>query len=243
LAYNLIYFNTAVIKGAGVMSEYCSPVLMNNTIANNRCTYISVNSYGAGITAYGNASFSGVNNIIYWNSADSSADYAGSLTLTYSCSTPLLAGAGNIDSNPMFVDTSTADFNLQAVSPCIDGGDPRSALDPDGTNADMGALYFDQSVGIPDLPDNVPSAYQLISAYPNPFNPATTFNYELKVASTVLLKIYDIQGREIGTLIDGYREAGNHQVVFDGSGLTSGVYFYRFEAGDFMATRKMVLLK
>ena len=91
---------------------------------------------------------SGVNNIVYHNVSPNNANYTGTVNFTYSCSTPLLNGAGNIDSDPMFVDLVNCDFHLQPGSPCIDTGDPNSPLDPDSTRADMGALFFNHAGGL-----------------------------------------------------------------------------------------------
>jgi hypothetical protein len=79
--------------------------------------------------------------------------------------------------------------------------------------------------------------------YPNPFNPTTTIRYDLPVDARVSLKIYDILGREIMTLVDGFVAAGYHHVELDASKLASGVYFYRLTAGSFTAVRKMLLLQ
>jgi len=78
---------------------------------------------------------------------------------------------------------------------------------------------------------------------PNPFNPSTVISYKLPTANYVSLKVFDIQGREIATLVDGYRSAGSHEVTFDGSGLASGVYIYRLEADNQHWIGKMVLMK
>ena len=78
---------------------------------------------------------------------------------------------------------------------------------------------------------------------PNPFNPTTAISFELRAASFVKLAVYDISGRTVTTLVDGWQEAGTHEVTFDGSGLPSGIYIYRLEAGDHAAGGKMVLMK
>jgi hypothetical protein len=88
----------------------------------------------------------------------------------------------------------------------------------------------------------IPSGLTLTTA-PNPFNSATVLSYELQAPSYVSLKVYDTAGRLVATLADGWRGAGEHQVTFDGSGLASGVYIYRLEAGEYMAGGKLVLLK
>ncbi|RJP73056.1 MAG: T9SS C-terminal target domain-containing protein, partial [Candidatus Zixiibacteriota bacterium] len=89
----------------------------------------------------------------------------------------------------------------------------------------------------------VPEAYNLKQNYPNPFNPETAIGYRLPASGRVHLRVYDTAGREVATLVNGWQEAGVYQVTFDGSGLASGVYLVRMEAGDFTATQKMVLLK
>jgi hypothetical protein len=83
----------------------------------------------------------------------------------------------------------------------------------------------------------------LVAASPNPFNPATVASFELRVPSHVSLKVYDTAGRLVVTLVDGWREAGSHQVTFDGSNLASGMYFARLEADGFSALQKLVLMK
>ncbi|RJP75111.1 MAG: T9SS C-terminal target domain-containing protein [Candidatus Zixiibacteriota bacterium] len=82
-----------------------------------------------------------------------------------------------------------------------------------------------------------------LSASPNPFNPTTVASYELRAASYVSLKVYDTAGCEVATLVNGWREAGVHEVAFDGSGLASGVYLVMIQAGDYTQTQKLILLK
>jgi hypothetical protein len=89
----------------------------------------------------------------------------------------------------------------------------------------------------------LPSAFSLSEAHPNPFNPSTVASFELRVASQVSLKAYDTAGRLVATLVDGWREAGHHQVTFDGSRLASGLYFVKMQAGEFSAVKKMMLVK
>ncbi len=81
------------------------------------------------------------------------------------------------------------------------------------------------------------------SNYPNPFNPTTTISYQIPSAEKVTLKIFDVLGKEIITLVDGYKEAGSYHAVFDASQLPSGVYIYRLEAGSFVESKKMILAK
>lgn len=99
-------------------------------------------------------------------------------------------------------------------------------------------------VGIKEnLIHQIPNDYSLKQNYPNPFNATTKITYSLPRASKVSLKIYDIIGNEIITLVDGTKEAGVYDVVFNEANLTSGVYLYKLTAGDFISTKKMILLK
>jgi photosystem II stability/assembly factor-like uncharacterized protein len=92
-------------------------------------------------------------------------------------------------------------------------------------------------------PINTPQKFQLSQNFPNPFNPITTIQYVLTERAKVTLKIYDVLGNEIRTLVDETQSAGTHLQQWDGSGLPSGVYFYRLEGGPFVQTRKLLLLK
>ncbi|MBK8127570.1 MAG: T9SS type A sorting domain-containing protein [bacterium] len=89
----------------------------------------------------------------------------------------------------------------------------------------------------------LPTEYALEQNYPNPFNAQTTIRFALPAASTVRLAIYDLAGREAAQLVNGTLNAGTHSVSFDAAGLASGVYFYRIETENFVATHEMVLLK
>ena len=90
---------------------------------------------------------------------------------------------------------------------------------------------------------NTPYEYSLMQNYPNPFNPATTINYTLAAAGKVELKVYDILGREVMTLVNDVQDAGSHSVFFNGVNLSSGIYFYRINSGSFRDVKKMVLVK
>jgi hypothetical protein len=89
----------------------------------------------------------------------------------------------------------------------------------------------------------IPGSYELSQNYPNPLNPSTTIPFALPKAGNVKLEIFNIIGVHVATLVDGYRRAGNHSILFDASKLPSGCYFYRITAGNFMAVRKLSLVK
>ena len=89
----------------------------------------------------------------------------------------------------------------------------------------------------------LPQEFLLSHNYPNPFNPSTTIKFELPKSSRVRLSVYDILGREVSMLVNERKDAGVHEVKFDGSDLASGVYFYRLQAGDYVGTKKLLLMK
>ena len=89
----------------------------------------------------------------------------------------------------------------------------------------------------------LPESFELKQNYPNPFNPVTTINYSIPSNGNVELKIYDILGREVATLVNETKAPGNYEVNFNAANLASGVYFYQLRAGDFIQTKKMILLK
>ncbi|MBT8387992.1 MAG: T9SS type A sorting domain-containing protein [Ignavibacteria bacterium] len=91
--------------------------------------------------------------------------------------------------------------------------------------------------------NNVISSYSLSSNYPNPFNPTTTINYEIPQRSFITLKIYDVLGNEVATLVDEEKQTGSYNVELNATGLPSGIYIYKFQAGNFVETKKMVLIK
>jgi hypothetical protein len=91
--------------------------------------------------------------------------------------------------------------------------------------------------------EEVPRQSGLAQNYPNPFNPSTTIKFELLKTAGVKLSVFDILGREVSVLVNERKDAGVHEVKFDGSNLASGVYFYRLQAGDFVQTKRLLLLK
>jgi len=88
-----------------------------------------------------------------------------------------------------------------------------------------------------------PSTFTLEQNYPNPFNPSTTIKFQVPNSSFVNLKVYDILGNEVATLVNEEKPSGTYEVSFDAKGLSSGIYFYKLQAGSFVETRKMILMK
>jgi hypothetical protein len=168
------------------------------------------------------------------------------------------AGTGNIDMDPLFRDAANNDFHLMSTvcgnsfnSPCIDSGDPAyedSLLDCDWglgeERSDMGAYGGTHLiVGITEENITLPTEYYLFQNYPNPFNPSTKIKYSIPQSSQVVIKIFDVLGNEIVILVNEEKSVGNYTVEFNAASLPSGVYFYQLKAGDYIETKKMVLLK
>jgi len=99
------------------------------------------------------------------------------------------------------------------------------------------------SVGVEEADNALPSTFALDQNCPNPFNPTTRIKYQIPNSNDVTLKVLDILGREVRTLVNEVKTAGEHSLTFDATGLTSGVYFYRLRAGSFFQTRKMTVLR
>ncbi len=96
---------------------------------------------------------------------------------------------------------------------------------------------------VEQISTNVPRTFLLEQNYPNPFNPSTTIRYQLPVASEVKLEVYDVLGKKVATLVNERQAAGYYQYVWNANGLSSGVYLYRLQAGRFIETKKMMLVK
>jgi hypothetical protein len=99
------------------------------------------------------------------------------------------------------------------------------------------------NVGIDPISTEIPDVYNLYQNYPNPFNPVTNIKFEIPKTSLVKITVYDILGKEIQSILNENKEPGIYEVKFDGSKLSSGTYFYRIEAGNYTAFKKMILLK
>ena len=98
-------------------------------------------------------------------------------------------------------------------------------------------------VGVENEGAGLPIEYSLSQNYPNPFNPETTIRYALPEASRVSIVVYNLQGEEVARLIDNVQSAGNYSTIWNTSNVTSGVYIYRLQAGSFVQTKKMILMK
>jgi hypothetical protein len=90
---------------------------------------------------------------------------------------------------------------------------------------------------------DVTGKFNLEQNYPNPFNPSTVIRYEVPARLHVTISVFNTLGQQVATLVDGFEEAGHHEFRFDASGLASGVYFYRLRAGEYLATKRLLLIQ
>ncbi|MCK6620086.1 MAG: FG-GAP repeat protein [Calditrichaceae bacterium] len=166
----------------------------------------------------------------------------------------LYLGGANMDNiaDAVFTGLSTLDYfgvSVSAAGDVNNDGFSDLIIGAEGSSAvgyEMGRAYLyagSISVGIEDKENKIPAGYQLFQNYPNPFNPTTTIRFSLPRREHVTLKIFDLLGRKVATPVEGNLEPGEYSVVFDGSGLSSGVYFYRLEAGSFAAQKKLILVR
>ncbi|MBL7190202.1 right-handed parallel beta-helix repeat-containing protein [bacterium] len=266
--------NTAVYNGGGIYcSSSSNPAITNCTISGNTAAGYGSSVGGGGICYYSNSSPEILNTIVSGNLGNYGV-YLSSYsnpTITFSdfynnqngnfnnppqwigqITTTNANGDScdqfyNIFFNPLFYSTTgDSAYYLTAGSPCIDAGDPASPPDPDGSIADIGAFPYDSSWVSVDEPKIclMPSKTSLHYPYPNPFNPSSTISYQLSADSYVELIVYDIQGREVQSLVTGHLSLGYHEVLFDGRDLSSGMYFVRLTVDSRQSTvKKMVLMK
>jgi parallel beta-helix repeat protein len=261
LENNVIADNQAQGNDGGGIYMYSShSTLINNTIVNNQAGDLG----GAIYAELSDPTI--VNSILYFNQDSAGteiflADFA-SVAVYYSDVEGSWPGEGNVDVDPLFRDMLAGDYHLQATmcgdqddSPLIDAGSPEysdSLVACEwglGTDlSDMGAYGGAAPANPTGIDDDSivssPSEFFTVSSYPNPFNARTTISYQLPEASHVSLDIYDNLGRKIKNLVDNrFYSAGEHQVTWNASENSSGIYFYRLEVDGRSETHKMLLIK
>jgi Secretion system C-terminal sorting domain len=186
----------------------------------------------------------------------------GSVSLSSDGNTAIIGGSGdNGTAGAAWIFTRSAGTWTQDGAKLIGSGASGSAeqgasvcLSGDGNTAIVGGssdsllrgavwIFTRNATGVRELTGNIPQRFRLDQNYPNPFNPTTTINYQLPTNSHVTLKVYDVLGREVATLVNESKNGGSYSVTFDGSKLASGVYFYRLEAGKVNDVKKLMLIK
>jgi hypothetical protein len=141
------------------------------------------------------------------------------------------------------------DYHLINTSPAIDAGtgdgapniDKDGVARPQGNGFDNGCYEFTNTSEVNE--ENNPQSFQLFQNYPNPFNPTTKINWQSSIEGRQTLKVYNVLGNLVATLVDEYGTAGSYEVEFDATDLSSGVYIYQLILGNYLQLKKMVLLK
>jgi hypothetical protein len=132
-------------------------------------------------------------------------------------------------------------FNSEVNKIIADNSNPRKIY----FNSKFGLIRFTDTLvtSINELNPTIQNEYGLLHNYPNPFNPSTIINYSVKDAGLVKIKVYDILGSEVATLVNENKSAGNFAIEFNASNLPSGIYFYKISTDKFTEVKKMILLR
>lgn len=273
IAYNIVSQGVAgpTYGGGGLWfnGAVAGNKIENNTIVGNSSTgggSSGAQGRGGGMIAVFGATITTRNNVVWGNTQTTGGQVAAvsaTALVTYSDIEGGFAGQGNMNLLPQFADTS---FYLSSGSPCIDAGDTSAAFNdpPDpgnpalarwpargGLRNDVGAyggplsrIIASVLTGVEEQRgENNPKEFMLLQNYPNPFNPTTSISYQLPTSGSVSLKVYDVLGREVATLVDGMKQRGTNTVTWDARGKASGIYIYKLTAGEYSALKKMILMK
>jgi len=168
-------------------------------------------------------------------------------------------GAGNYDLYVVKTDSNgnsgCNEGNTTAVvtTPGITGSTPAISISSGGTSTNPATVVSSgcivntlcTTVGVNEDEGSlsIPKEYKLAQNYPNPFNPSTTIKYSIPSSEFITLKVFDVLGNEVETLVNEEKSAGSYEVNFNASNLASGIYFYTLQAGKFTETKKLILLK
>jgi hypothetical protein len=133
--------------------------------------------------------------------------------------------------------------NRTVQSMCFAGDYIYAAVNVQSASKSVYKRLMQDFLGIKKSGNEVPGSFSLLQNYPNPFNPSTNIKFQIPRNSFVILKIYDIAGKEISELTNEELNPGTYEIEFDSSNLSSGVYYYRLTAGEYSETKKMILIK
>lgn len=251
----LVAFNEADTASGGILIRDASPIVRNTIIAFNAHNGLWFESGGAGATVehcdvYGNSH----GTVGFGMNDPSRGPNAIFIPTTTNANGDVCDPYNNIWLDPALIDTLAPDYHLADRSHCIGAGTlvdyPAQDMEgttrpqPLGSYPDLGPYehHQDQPSAARDAFPATPAAIAL-SVFPNPFNAIATIAFNHPVTGHIILRVFDLHGREIVILKDNTLEAGTHNVQFDASKLASGLYFVRLEAGPISLTKKLMLLK
>jgi len=222
-------------RGSGLYCSGSSPSLTHMTISGN-----TASDSTSGVVYFENSSPTILNTIIWGNTPEEILVEGGSVVVSFSDIEGGWEGEGNISALPLFCNPGTSgDYTLAENSPCAGSGE---------NGANMGAYGVGCDARLSLENELFPTSFMLNQNYPNPFNPVTTIHYELPQRADVQITIYDLLGRKVTTLLSETQDAGYKSIAWNaindkGKPVSAGVYLYQIQAGEFVQTKKMVLLK
>lgn len=228
-------------------------IIRNNTIDSNRIQN-SPNLGGSGINLVGSAVTAIVSkNFIRWNLwgittqtrsnlvlgdlSSSDTNYIGLNQIYGNNNTGIFYDLYNNTINPI-----KAENNYWGTT-IVDSVEAHIFHQPDNDSGLVDYLPIWTTVGISPVSSEIPGSFMLHDAYPNPFNPATNIRFDIAAAENVRLSVYDILGREVASLVNEKLNAGRYDMMFNASGLSSGIYFYTLKSGSFNQSKRLVLVK
>ena len=239
-----------VIIGANVANRaylYLGGANMNNAADAVFSGATSNEAFGISVSSAGDVNADGFADVLvgaFWNSAGGYSAGRAYLYLgganTNTVADAIFNGEANDDLFGMCV-AAAGDVNRDGFADLIIGAPKSSAV-----GYEMGRAYVyagSTTVSVEEQTHERTGRFQLYQNYPNPFNPTTTIRFSLSQRQRVVLKIFDLLGKEIATLVAGDFDQGEHAVNFNGSGLASGVYLYRLQTGSFVEQKKLVLMR
>ena len=236
----LTLVNNSALSGGAIFCWSAILNLYHSTLAQNEASNSQWS--GGGLASHYVSRPNIISSLFYNNIPNSIKNgYAQTPVLVaYSLVQEQWAGSGNLTNvDPLFCDPDSGNYSLAENSPCVGTGE-------DGSN--MGAFGIGCEAILSTDKDVIPLQYILHQNYPNPFNPVTTLRYDLPENAMINITIYDMLGRQVKTLINQTQDAGYRSVIWDstndyGKPVSAGIYLYQIQAGEYMQTKKMVLLK
>jgi hypothetical protein len=255
----IVSYNSAIVSGPQVLQQGGGLYLNSPTSIITNST-IAYNSNQGLARATGTVTI--WNSILFFNTAEQIAGTA--VSVSHSDVQGGFSGQGNIDANPILLSTNCP--QIVPPSPCIDAGDTTRAYydvcfvngnrqrswgstrNDMGAHGGPGACGWDSSqlciiVGVENNKEGSPRQFGLSQNFPNPFNPTTKINFSIPTSSFTMLKVFDILGKEVATLVNEELKPGGYETTWDASGFASGVYLYRLHAGGFLDTKRLLLLR
>jgi hypothetical protein len=257
---NSIISGNSALWGGGIYGYGADFILSNSVVATNsarwgggiclddsapeisNCTFLGniADTLGGGLLSWSNHGTPEITNCIFWNNSaavDDEINVAGSsgVVIIYCDVESGWDGEGNIDCDPLFCDSDNDNFYLTENSCCVGAGENGEDIGAFGIGCELTRITNEEDI--------VPSEFTMEQNYPNPFNATTTLSYTLPQSGLATLSIYDLLGRKVETLVQGEQPAGYHKVIWDADDNSSGMYFYKIQAGEYAETKKMVLLK